>query len=597
MATLGVQTTVGSVGPSGIPDVSTGNMFMACQTPWGIDGVAQQCSSLSMFLRLYGGLNKLISVAASAANDAWTYETTDAVVQAYYNAKTYFAEKQQGSPGVLWVSRVIASTAGAVAATGSFNDVTAANPTTVAQKSKGSAGNTTRVTVQNPSPRAVYTTGAGTVSGTSGAAAVTGVGTAFTAASVGQGILIGGVAYTIKTFVSGTSITVSPNLTATVAGVAYSTSPASCQVTVTFPRANITEVWPIASAADALSASQKSELVTITLPGGGTLPGAVAATALTSGSDGTSAYSASDADYVGTVTAANVRSGLQVFNDQRYGVGYVTVPGKYSATVRAGLVTHGLTYYRLCPMSSPSGLTAATVVADVGTTVGNIAAYYTPQVVVSDENSDTNGRLTISNEGAICGLAARMIRDYNGGPHKSPAGKQHPLTSIIDIERQSNQAELYDDPTSNTLADSGVNTIRVKGGFVVWGLRTLATDRRWLQFNQAQTICQIVVVGQLLLEKYWSEPIDDLLFASVRSDFKVQLLDLYRRGSLYGDEPGQQPSSRDAFAIVCDRGNNPDTEIVNNSFKVEVAFVAKPNAETIKFNVYAAAPGFANRTA
>lgn len=597
MATLGVSTTVGSVGPSGTPDLSTGNMFMACQTPWGIDGVAQACSSMTVFQRLYGGLNKLLSVGATSASDNWTYETTDAVVQAYYNAKCYFADKQPGSPGVLYVSRVVASSSGPVAATGNFNDVTAANPTVIAQKSKGSAGNTTRITVANPSPRAVYTAGAGTVTTTNGSGTVTGSGTSFAATDVGKGILIGGIAYTIKTFTSSTSITVAPNVVTGAAGQSYSTAPASCQVTVVFPRANITEIWPIASAADALSASQKSELVTITLPVGGTLPGAAASTALTGGTDGSSAYSASDADYVGTTTAANARSGLQVFNDQRYGIGYVTVPGKYSATVRSGLVTHGLAYYRLAVMSSPSGLTNSTVVADLGTTVGNIAAYYTPQVVVSDENSDTNGRLTISNEGAICGLAARMIRDYNFAPHKSPAGKQHPLTSIIDIERQSNQSELYDDPSSNTLADSGINTLRVKRGFVVWGLRTLATDRRWLQFNAAQTICQIVVTGQLILENYFSEPIDDQLFAQVTSDFKVMMLDLYRRGALFGNEPGQQPSGSDAFSIVCNRSNNPDTEIVNNSFKVEVAFVAKPNAETVKFNVFAAAPGFANRTA
>lgn len=596
MATLGVNTSVASVGPSGTPDVSSGNMFMVAQTPWGIDGVAQVCPSFSVYQRLYGGLNKLLSVGATAANDVWTYETTDAVVQGYYGAKCYYAQKGQGSPGSIYMSRVVASSSGPVAATGSFNDVTAANPTTITQKGKGFAGNTTRVTVLNPSPRAVYTPGAGTVSGTTGTAAVTGIGTAFATTQVGQGILIGGVPYTIKTWTSTTAITVSPNLAATVATVSYSTAPASCQVTVNFARSNITEIWPIASAADALSASQKSELVTITLPAGGTLPGASAATALTTGSDGTVAYSASDSDYVGTVNASNAKSGIQVFNDQRYGLGYVAAPGKYSAAVRAGLVTHGLAFWRLAVLSSPSALTLNTVGADLGTTVSNLASYYTPQVIVGDENSDTNGLLTIDNSGAICGLAAQMIRDY-GGPHKSPAGKLHPLTSVLNIERQSNGSELYDDPSSGVLADSGINTLRIKGGIVSWGLRTLATDRRWLQFNGAQTISQVVVVGQLILENYWSEPISDQLFARVTSDFKVMLINLYRAGALYGTEPGSQPLSSDAFSVNCSRANNPDTVIVNNTFNAEVAIVATPNAEAINYKVFAAAPGFANRTA
>lgn len=591
MATLGTQTTVGSIGPSGTPDVSMGNLFLTAQTPWGIDGKAQFCPSLTVFKRLYGGLNKLVSVGSP---DVWSYETTDAVVQGYYNAKCYFTDKKPGSPGGMWVSRAVASSSGPVAATGSFNDVSAANPTTVASKMKCSAGNTKKVTVQNPSPRAIYTTGAGTVSGTSGASAVTGVATAFATTDVGKGIQIAGANYVIVTRASATAITVSPNLVATSAGVAYGISPPSCLITVEFPRPNIKEQWPIASAADALSASQKSELVTITLPGGGTLPGPVAATKLTSGTDGTSAYSASDADYVGTISAANVKTGLQCFNDQKYGVGYAIIPGKYSATVRAGLLAHGSAYYRLTPISSPSGITLSTAVTDLGSLASNFGAYYTPQVIVSDENSDNNGQLTVSNEGAICGLAARMIRDYNFGPQKSPAGKMHPLESVIGIEKQSNDDELYDDTASNTLADSNINTLRIKGGVVVWGLRTLATDKRWAQFNMAQTNCVIVVSGQLLLDKYFSEPIDDLLFARVRGDFKVMMLDYYRRGAFYGDEPGSQPASSDAFAIVCDRSNNPDAEIVNNSFIVEVAYVNKPNAETVKFNVSPAAPGFAS---
>lgn len=589
MATLGTQTTVGSIGPSGTPDVSMGNMFMAAQTPWGIDGKAQFCPSFTVFKRLYGGLNKLLSVGTP---DVWSYETTDAVVQAYYNARCYFTEKQPGSPGGLWVSRVVASSSGPAAATGSFNDVATANPTTIASKMKCSAGNTKTVTIQNPSPRASYITGAGTVSGTIGTNAVTGVSTAFAATDVGKGIQIGGANYVIVTRSSATAITVSPNLIATVAGVAYGTAPPSCLITIQFPRPNIKEQWPIASAADALSASQKSELVTITLPVGGTLPAPVAATKLTGGTDGTVAYSATDADYVGTISSANVKSGLQCFNDQKFGVGYAVVPGKYSATVRAGVIAHGQSYYRLTPISSPSGITLSTAVADLGTLSSNMGAYYTPQVIVSDENSDSNGQLTVSNEGAICGLASRMIRDYNFGPQKSPAGKLHPLSSIIGIEKQSNDDELYDDTASNSLADSNINTLRIKGGLVVWGLRTFAADKRWAQFNMAQTNCVVVVGGQIILDKYFSEPIDDQLFARVRGDFKVFMLDLYRRGAFYGNEPGSQPKSSDAFAIVCDRSNNPDTEIVNNSFIVEVAFVNKPNAETVKFNVSPAAPGF-----
>src|SRR5205823_4778438 len=164
-----------------------------------------------------------------------------------------------------------------------------------------SVGNTKTVQIINPSPRAQYAAGAGTLAVTQGSAAVTGTSTAFAAADVGKGILIGGVAYTIATRVSTTSITLASNYAgANASGLAYSTAAASCRILPKFPQAGInSEVWDILSAADALSASQKSELVTITLPGGGQMPAAVAATKLTGGSDGAVVYSVSDADYIG----------------------------------------------------------------------------------------------------------------------------------------------------------------------------------------------------------------------------------------------------------------------------------------------------------
>lgn len=601
MAQLGVVTTIGSVGPSGTPDVGQGSAFIVGQTPWGIDGTWQVCGSFGSFVRLYGGLNKQITVGSP---DVWGIETSDAAVQCYYNVKAYFAEKQAGSPGVVYFSRAVASSSGPVAATGSFNDVTGANPTTIASKWKSRAGNTVVVTVSNPSPSAQFYAGVGTVTTTNSSANVTGSGTAFAATDVGKGIKIGGVAYTIATFTSSTSITISPAVGASAgaAGQSYSIAPPSCMVQLSFPQANIIEQWPIKSAADALNASQRSELATITLPAGGTLPNTAAATKLTGGTDGTVAYSASDADYVGTVGASGTKTGLQVFNDARLGTGYVFIPGKQSSVVRSGIVSHCATYYRIGLLSSPSGLTASTVAADIAGVSSNQCGYYWPQIKYTDENSDTGGLLTISNEGAIAGVAARMIRDYNFGPHKSPAGITHPFVSVPDIERQSNGNELADDNISNTLADSFVNTLRVKGqplSYVIWGNRLLASDRRYLQFNASQTINLVYATGQLLLEKFTFEPVDPQgkLFAAIRSDFNVFLLSLFRKGALYGTEPQTLSKSSDAFLVVCDRTNNPDNVLVGNEVHVDVTFAPTPNAEKITLNLGPAAPGFAGRSA
>jgi len=600
MATIGVATTLGSVGPSSTPDVAQGNAFVVGQTPWGFDGTWQRFASFGSWVRAYGGLNKLIAVATP---DQWGIETTDAVVQCYYNVKAYFAESQQGSPGVLYFSRAVASSSGPVAASTTINDVTNANPSTFTSKWKAKAGNAVTVAVTNPSPRSVFVAGAGTVAITTSSANVTGTSTAFASTDVGKGIQIGGVNYTIATFTSSTAITISPVAAATLPTATYGVCQPSCRVVAAFPQANITETWDVVSAADAANVSFKSELITLALPAGGTLPKTTAATKLTSGTDGSSAFSASDADYIGTAAASGVKSGLQVFNDARLGTGYVFIPGKQSATIRSGIVTHVGAYYRIGLLSAASGLTGSTVGADIAGIASNQCAYYWPQIKVTDENSDSGGLLQISNEGAIAGLAARMIRDYNFGPHKSPAGISHPFVSVVDLETQSNGQELCDDGISNTLADSFINTIRKKGqplGFVVWGNRTLATDKRWLQFNSAQTINLVYTTGQLILEKYVFEPVDPQgkLFSAIRADLNVFLLSLYRKGALFGTEPdGNTPQKTDAFLVVCDRSNNPDTVLVGNEVHVDVTFAPTINAEKITLNLGPAAPGFAGRAA
>lgn len=528
MAQIGVVPSVGGVGPSATPDVGQGSMFMAIQSPWGIDGTWQMVTSMGDLIRKYGGLNKLTSVGSP---DVWTTETDDQVVQGYYGAKSYFAEKQQGSPGVLFVSRVCASASGPVAAALTVNDGAAHN-TVFTAKGKGSAGNTITITITNPSP----------------------------------------------------------------------ISASKARFVVAFPLINYSRTYDVGTTADATAMSDQDEFVTVTIPAvAGQLPVTTATSKLTGGTQGTVAYSATDADYVGT-DSGTVKTGLQVFNDMRLGIGYVTVPGKYSSTVRTGINTHTAAFDRIGILSSPAGKTSSTVVADISGIAGNLLIYYWPQLKVADENSDTRNLLTIDNSGALAGLAARMMRDYQFGPHKSPAGITHPFVSVVDFERSGTNLELADDSVSNTLADSFVNTLRRKGnpvGFVSWGNRTLATDKRYSTFGFAQTICLVKVTGKLILEKYAFEPVDPQgkLFGLIRGDLNVFLLNLYRKGALYGTEPGAESKATDAYLVVCDRSNNPDSVLVGNEVHVDVTFALIPEAEKITLQLGPAAPGYAGKAA
>lgn len=521
MAQLGTVVTVGGVGPSGVPDAGEQNLFIVLQSPWGIPNVSTPVTSYSEFIRLFGADNKV----TIGSPDVWTKETDTDVIAGNEAVKGYFAEKENGSPGVAYVVRVIDTTTGPTAASRTFSDG-GANNTTVTSKWPGSPGGTVTVAITNPSP---------------------------------------------------------------ARGSGYA------QMVIEFPFLSISETWEIATAADAADASFKSQLVTITLPGGGQLPATAAAAKLDGGTPATAeTYDATTTDLVGTETGAGVKTGLSCFNNQELGSGYVCCPGKFDATIRTGLKTHAEAYNRHALYGTTSGLTLTTVASDKSglTSTYGQASYWWPNVKV-DNPAVPGGLLTVDPVGHVAGLAARMQKLY-GGPHKSPAGINHAFNSVRDVERQSSGAEVVTDAGSETLADSFINTLRVKNGRIVsYGLRTLATDNRFRQFQVATTVNQMVVKAMILMDSYFAEPIDEKTFSRIKGDLDVLCADYYTRGALFGDRPGATPRANDAWLVVCDRGNNSNTSIDAGAINVDMAIVCKKNAERINLNIYASATGSA----
>lgn len=601
MATIGPSIALSSIGPSGSPDVAYSNLFATFQSPWGVDGQFQICSSFADFTRLYGGLNKLTAVASGLTADTYTVEGTDAVVQAYYAIKGYFDEKGSNSPGVLYACRTTQTTSPPTAATKNFPDSVGSNNTVITSKWKGRDGATTQVTVINPSPRkGIFTALAGTLAVTSGAAAVTGTSTAFVTGAtwVGWGIKIGANYYTILSVATATSLTLASNAVATETAAvgAVGNNTTSAYVKAYHPASNITEEWDVSSAPDAATVSRNSQLINLTLPAGGQLPSSLTASKLNSGTAATAdAYAATAADLVGTVSSANVKTGLQVFSDQRLGTGFVAIPGNVSAAARTGIKTHCETYFRMGLLGPTAGLNLTTAQAEYSGISSNHMAGYVPRIWITDQNStaSSGGALLIDNVGHIAGLGARMDRDYRG-PHKSPAGTDHQFNSVLDVERQSSGMETYDDAASNLLADVYTNTIRMKRGPTVWGLRTLASDERYRQINMARTVELVYLSCYLILEKLTFEPIDPFgkLFARAKGDLDSFFATLYTNGTIFGTQPGKEPKPTDAWFTVCDRGNNPNASLGRGELRADVSFVPTPNAEKIVLNLQVAAPGF-----
>src|SRR6185312_2338423 len=601
MANIGPNITFQSVGPSGAPDIAYSNCYAVIQSPWGVPNQPVICASFSDFLRNFGGLNKLASVASGTTADTFTTETADPAVQAYYSLKGYFTEKGTNSPGVAFVSRVIATSGGPTAASKTFPDTAGTNNTTVTALWPGIHGATIQATVINPSPRrGVLTLQAGTVSVTSGSAAVTGVGTAFqtSTAWVGFGIKIGTEYYTILSVASATSMTLASNAATTHTADTFSVGNTTTAAYMKFyhPASGIVEEVDIATAADAANFTKQSQLVKVTLPAGGQLPVSAVASKLNSGTAPTAdSYAASDSDYVGTTTTAGLKTGLQVMNDQKLGTGMVIIPGKVSSTVRAGIKTHAESYYRYGFYGPHAGLNLTTASTELASGASNLGAGWVPRIWVQDDNSSRNGQILVDNVGHLAGLQARMDGEY-GGPHKSPAGLLHSFRSIIDVERPSGtpNLELFDDSGSQLLADFYTNTIRSKRGIVSYGLRSFASDERYRQVQVGRTVCLVYLSCFQLMEKKTFEPIDSFgkLYAAIKSDLDSFFFTMWRQGSIFGTQPGTDAKSSDAWFVVCNASNNPNVQIGKGQVRADVSFVPTLNAESITIPIYVAAPGF-----
>jgi phage tail sheath protein FI len=90
------------------------------------------------------------------------------------------------------------------------------------------------------------------------------------------------------------------------------------------------------------------------------------------------------------------------------------------------------------------------------------------------------------------------------------------------------------------------------------------------------------------------EPIDPdgALFSKLRGTLYGFLYNLRKAGALYGTFPGSDPSPKDAFAVVCDTGNNTDLTVGAGELHADVAIAPTPNAEQVKFNLLVSQPGF-----
>jgi phage tail sheath protein FI len=193
---------------------------------------------------------------------------------------------------------------------------------------------------------------------------------------------------------------------------------------------------------------------------------------------------------------------------------------------------------RMALLDSAPGASPAEVLAQRGRLEGCNGALYYPWLL-----AEGVGEGRVPPCGHVAGVYARG--DARTGVHKAPANER--LEGVLDVET------LLDDARQGELNPAGVNCIRAfpGRGIRVWGARTLSRDPAWTYVSVRRVFLTLGRWISLNLRAVAFEPGTPLLWARIGREVGAQLAELYRRGALRGDTPGE------AFYVRCDASVNP----------------------------------------
>lgn len=241
--------------------------------------------------------------------------------------------------------------------------------------------------------------------------------------------------------------------------------------------------------------------------------------------------------------------------------------------VQTALITHcELMGDRVAILDTPSGLGAQAVKEWRTATTGydsKYAALYWPWIGVLDPLSGEN--VFVPPSGHLAGIWAR--NDDTRGVHKAPANEV--IRGALAVELQITKAE------HDGLNPGGVNCIRAfpGRGIRVWGARTLSSDPAWRYLNVRRLFNYLE--ESILSGTQWVvfEPNDHALWAKIRRTIESFLLMEWRKGALFGLNPGQ------AFYVKCDDETNPPEGIDAGQVVCEVGVAPVKPAEFVIFRL------------
>ena len=304
--------------------------------------------------------------------------------------------------------------------------------------------------------------------------------------------------------------------------------------------------------------------------GATTLPVAIAATALSTGLDGS------------TIVVGNYVFSLDLFNGA-LGSGAVACPEISNSTMHDALIAHANTNSRIAILHDVESATIAevkaTAVALQGGDNAEHAALYFPWIEVPTTVNGVSRFIP-----PVGYVAAKRATAHN------QTGSHVPAAGLLSASRFVTGVKTDIDKTNgDSLDDSCVNAIRIIQNSVrIYGARSLSSDDENFRYITAQdTVNHVVIEAGRSLEDLVFSTIDgrNTIFSAIESRLIAILSPLRDIGALFEayDANGRKIDS--GFTVRCDAKLNPVSQLAGGTVKAKVGLRVSSVGDKIEVDI------------
>jgi len=349
-------------------------------------------------------------------------------------------------------------------------------------------------------------------------------------------------------------------------GVVSGVATGSYQIQVTDINNNVLEQsGDLLDQGSAVTWSQYSNYIRITLGVSTQVPAVAAPAALTAGNDDRA-----------NITDTQWQSALDACGAS-LGPGQVSQPGRTSSTAYNQLTGHAQNNNRVAILDLPNSATVATLIGAASGVVSRFAAAFCPWVVIPGITTGTTR--TVPPCALIAGLLSR--NDPALGTNMPAAGNNGQAQYCTDLTQPD-----WNDASRTQLNSSACNVVRrMFGGIRNYGWRALVnvtTDPSWVDFGNARLYMDLAAELDAIGENFIFQELDGqngITINSFHSALAGDLLDHYNAGDLFGNTPDE------AFAVDTGPSVNTLTTLANNELHAVCRVKMAPMAEYVVIQI------------